>query len=71
MTWQNRAKQLAADHWDYHDIMVPVFIADFRERQKVREDWSEWYKAIALHFYKHAVEDIEAGIIEVNRKEQP
>jgi len=68
MNWEKRANQLVNEHWKYHDIMLPVFIADYDERQKIRDEWREWYKALALHFYKHAVEDIEAGVIQVNKE---
>lgn len=49
---KQRAKQLAEEHWQYHEIMM----------QAVSPTTSlgalgEWYKAIALHFYMHGVED--------------
>jgi len=63
--WKERAKQLAEEHWKYHVILVPVFNPGMQEEKQ--SALGDWYKAIAFHFYKHAIEDIESGFFEKKR----
>ena len=64
--WEERAKQLVEDHWAYHDILIPIFLQEDPKRfYQAKRLWGKWYKAIGLHFYKHAIEDIKEGIISI------
>ena len=66
MDWKERAKQLVEEHWAYHDILIPIFLQeDPKKFYQAKKLWGEWYKAIGLHFYKHAIEDIKEGIISI------
>ena len=66
MDWKERAKQLVEEHWAYHDILIPIFLQeDPKKFYQAKRLWGEWYKAIGLHFYKHAIEDIKEGIISI------
>ena len=60
MKWQERAMKLAEEHWKYHqDLGFALGIS--RNLKKHRP----WYRSIYLHGYKHAVQDIQQGKIEV------
>ena len=66
MDWKKRAKELVDAHWEYHDVLIPIFLTDPQKYYEAKKYWGKWYKAIGIHFYKHAVEDVEAGVISVD-----
>ena len=67
--WKDRAKQLVDQHWEYHDIILPIFTDTSSEKfWLAKKFWGEWYKQIGIHFYKHAIEDIKDGKIEIETK---
>ena len=71
MNWQERAKELSCDHWDYHDVILPVFLSNSLKNSKIEmEKWGKWYREIFQHGYKHAIEDIQQGKITVFRGEE-
>ena len=70
--WINRAQELVDAHWDYHDVIIPVFVPnDHKKCQQMMNSWGKWYKEIGLHFYKHAIEDIQAGVIDIDTTKAP
>jgi len=69
MEWQERAKELVEAHWSYHDILIPIFLdKDPVKYRQAKAYWGEWYKAIGIHFYKHAIEDIKDGVIKIDAR---
>jgi len=62
MIWKERAKKLLDDHWKYHEILIPIVAT---ATSKDIEQLGEWYKQIGFHFYKHAIEDISDGVLDI------
>lgn len=62
--WKQRAQELVDQHWDYHEVLIPLFESN-NEPETTREQWGAWYKEVGKHFYKHAIEDVKAGIVDL------
>lgn len=69
MDWKERAEELVDQHWNYHDVIIPIFMEDnasrYHKNHQASQIWGNWYKEIGKHFYKHAIADLKAGIIEI------
>ena len=73
MDWKDRAKQLVDEHWGYVSGVVSsathkeLIDADNIAFQKMYLDEIEFhFKTSGVHFYKHCLEDIKAGIIKID-----
>lgn len=72
MSWNEktkaRAKELIDQHWKYHDVLLAAILIDEDPEiiQKGKK-WGELYKQIGIHFYKHAIEDMEEERLQFNK----
>ncbi len=49
---KERGKELAEAHWGYHEVMLKAIAPT-----ALSGSMGDWYKAIAIHFYMHGIED--------------
>ena len=62
MKWQERARQLAEEHWGYHET-IPLYLHNSPNGHL----FGNWYQSIFQHGYKHAIEDVKEGVVEVEK----